>query len=132
MNLKLGYLALAIFGISLGSHFASAAEPVPFTKTSFEQAKTGKKPVLLDFHADWCPTCVKQQAALKPLLKEEPFKDVVAFTVNFDEETELKKTYKVSNQSTLVLLKDGKEVARGVAVTDREALRTLLGKASAK
>ena len=109
----------------------TAAEWQPFAQKAFDMAVASGKGVVLDFHADWCPTCKAQAPILAELLKNEKLamNGVVALKADFDTETELRKALKVQKQSTIVIFKGGREVARGTGVTDRAALAELIAKA---
>ena len=85
--------------------------------------------VVLDFHASWCPTCRKQEAVIADLAKEPAMKNVAVFKVDFDNARRLKKAHEVSRQSTLVVLKEGKEVARATGLTSKDSIRELIGRA---
>jgi len=118
-------LALA-FSLIAGS--ALAGEIKPYSETAFTEAKAAGKTVLLDFHADWCPVCKKQGPILHSLVQEDEFKDVAAFKVDYDNEDALKKQLKVTNQSTLIVFKGEKVVARATWVTDADKIRALIKK----
>jgi thiol-disulfide isomerase/thioredoxin len=107
---------------------AWAAEPKPFSRAEYEQAKTQGKTVVLDFHADWCSTCAKQKPVLESLLIEKELVPVVAFTVDYDNENELKRELKIQKQSTLVVFKGKKEVARNMGLTDSAEIESLIQK----
>lgn len=105
-----------------------AGEARPFDQEAFNQAKAEGKTVLVDFHATWCPVCKKQSEAIPQVLKEEKFKDVVAFIADYDNEKALKKQLKITGQSTLVVFKGEKEVGRERGITDPETIGKLLAK----
>jgi hypothetical protein len=52
----------------------------------------------------------------------------VAFVADFDKSSELKKRMRVSSQSTLVVFKGNREVARSTGATNEDDLRALLKK----
>lgn len=95
---------------------------------AFKAAQSEGKTVLLGFHADWCGTCKKQKPAVMKVLASEGFSDVVGFMVNFDMAKELKKELKVSKQSTLVIFKGKKEVARKMGITKEKQIKALIEK----
>jgi thioredoxin 1 len=107
---------------------ATAAEPVPFQPKEFAKAKSEGKTILVDFHADWCPVCRKQSTVLPQVLKTDTYQNVVAFTADFDSEKKLKKQLKVNQQSTLVVFKGEKEIARQSGITSTEDIEKLLNK----
>lgn len=123
--LSLITLAAAFAAFATG---AAAGESRPFDAAEFAKAQAAGKTVLVDFAASWCPTCKKQGPVIAGLLKDEKFKNVVAFKADYDAEKELKKSMKVSSQSTLVVFKGTKEVARAAGITEPAAIGALLAK----
>ncbi len=61
---------------------------------------------LVEFFADWCGFCTRQEPILEELDK------VWVGRVNTDENKEIARKYKISSLPSFVLLKDGKEVER--------------------
>lgn len=109
----------------LAATFASAAE-TPFNQAQFDAMRAAGKPVAVVFHADWCPTCRAQAPVLKDLLQTPALKSLTLFVADFDTEKTLKKSFGVTQQSTIVVFKDGKEVARSTGDTQRGSLDALL------
>ena len=105
-----------------------ASEATPFEDSAYREAVEAGKTVLLDFHADWCGTCRKQATSLGEVLSEDAFKGVVAFRVNYDDAKALKKELRVSSQSTIIVFKNGAEIARSTGETSVESLRELVKK----
>jgi thioredoxin 1 len=101
---------------------AAFAAESPFNEAQFEAARAAGKPVAVVFHADWCPTCRAQAPVLKQLMQSPEFKDVILFVADFDTEKALKRSLGVSQQSTLVVFKGGKEAARSTGDTGQAAL----------
>lgn len=118
----------AALGIFLLSGVALAGEWKSFDNSEFAAAQKEGKTVVLDFHADWCGTCRKQKTILSGLMKEEKFKGTLGFTVDYDSAADLKKRFGVSKQSTLIVFKGGKEVARSTGVTDKDEITALVSK----
>ena len=105
--------------------FAFAAE-TPFNQAQFDAMRASGKPVALVFHADWCPTCRAQAPVLKGLLQTPALEPLTLYVADFDTEKALKKSFGVTQQSTIVVFKDGKEVARSTGDTQRDSLAALL------
>ena len=104
---------------------AQALEVKPYSPAALAEAQKADKPVALHFRADWCPTCRAQDKALEGLKSEEGL-GLTVLSVNYDTEKDLKKQYKISTQSTLVVLHGQKEVARLVGDTSANGIRAAL------
>jgi len=102
-----------------------AIEFQPYSAAALAAAQKADKPVVLQFRADWCPTCRAQDKVLQTL-KSEPGLDVTVLKVNFDTEKELKKQFKVQTQSTMIVLRGDKERGRLVGDTTEAGIRTAL------
>ena len=119
------FAAIAFF---LCAATALAGE-LPYDKAAFDKAVADGKPVIVDFFADWCPTCRAQKPHVRSLLNEAKMKDVTLFVANYDTEKDLKKALRVTQQATFVVFKGGKEVGRSTGQTKKEELAALFGKA---
>ena len=113
----------------LGAAVLAQAAVQQFDKVKFETALAQGKPVIVDFAADWCPTCKDQKPIVDALMQEPRRKDITLFVADFDKETALKKRLKVTMQSTFIVLKGGKEVGRSTGQTDKAELAGLFDKA---
>lgn len=97
---------------------AHALEVKPYSAAALAQAQQADQPVALHFHADWCPTCRAQEKALQALGTEKGL-DLTVLKVDYDNEKELKRQFKVNSQSTLIVLRGTKESARLVGDTSK-------------
>lgn len=88
-----------------------------FTMQAFKAAQKDGKSILVDVWASWCPVCKAQGPILKSYLARPENKDVVFLRVNFDTQLDVLKALKVQSQSTLIMFKGDKEVARSVGDT---------------
>ena len=107
----------------------AAAVEVPFDQTQFDSMRAAGKPIAVVFHADWCPTCRAQAPLLKDLAQTTDLKSVILYVANFDTEKALKKSLGVTQQSTIVVFKNGKETARSTGDTQADSLAALLRRA---
>lgn len=105
--------------------FAHALEVKPYSAQALADAEKAGQPVALHFHADWCPTCRAQDKTLASM-KGEKGLDLTILTVNYDTEKDLKKRFNVRTQSTMVVLKGSKEVARLAGDTSADGIRGAL------
>lgn len=108
---------------------AGAGEIKPFNQQDFDKLTKEGKPVVLDVSAPWCPTCKEQKPIVEGLMKQPAYKDVTLMTIDFDSSKPTLKTFKVSNQSTLIAFKGEKEVARSVGDTTPAGIEGLVRKA---
>lgn len=83
-----------------------------------EQIKEGV--VLVDFFATWCGPCKMQSPVLEEL--KEDRSDVKVVKIDVDQETEIAREYGVMSIPTLILFKDGKEIAKNVGFMPKELL----------
>ena len=118
----------AAAGLALAAMAALAGE-VPFNKAAFDAALAKGTPVIVDFAASWCPTCKAQKPIVQGLLAEPKLKPVTLFLADFDTEVALKKQLGVTQQSTFVVFKGGKEVGRSTGQTQKDVISELFHKA---
>lgn len=82
-------------------------------------------PVLVDFWAEWCPPCRMLAPTLEKLA--EDYRDKVKVCkLNVDEVSDIANRYNVSSIPTLILFKDGNEVARQIGALPEDRLRNWL------
>ena len=111
--------------LALGAHAGS----VRFEQAAIDKAVAAGGPVVVYFHADWCPTCKAQAPIVSELLAQPRMKRLQFFIADFDTETALEKRLNVSAQSTFVVFKGGKEVARSTGQTIRGPIEAAFAKA---
>ncbi len=123
--LKFLQRSLLIFAMAISSAFAAY---VPYKQVDFDQLLKQDKPVVLHVFASWCPVCRAQKDVLEKLMLIPEFKNLPVLQADFDTENALLKKYKVHNQSTFIVFKNGKEVTRSTGQTDKDAIADLLRK----
>jgi thioredoxin 1 len=84
-----------------------------------------KKPVLIDFWASWCDTCLKQLPVIEEFGDEMKGCAIVA-ELNIDDHPEIASQYAVVNLPALLLLKRGKIVQRRNGYTSKKKLRSMM------
>ena len=107
--------------------FASAAFAAgqPITAAELADIEKQGKSAVISTHADWCSTCKAQDKVLSNFMKDPDYKNVVFYQVDYDNQKDLLKTLKVRSQSTIIVYKNGKEVARATGDTKEAALSKL-------
>ncbi|MEK8084822.1 thioredoxin family protein [Aquabacterium sp. A3] len=119
-------LATAFLTLGAASH---ALEVQPYNATALAGLQNAGKPVAVHFHADWCPTCVKQAQSLEQLKARDQLKGMTVLVADYDKEKDLKRQYKVRSQSVLIVFKGDQEVARLGGQTQPEPIAQALAKA---
>lgn len=100
----------------------------PYTQEKLDALNKSGKPTLVFIYADWCPTCKAQEKILNTLLPTNEFKGITTLRVDFDAQKPVVSAFGVKYQSTLIVFKGGKEVARVTGETNRDHIADLLRK----
>lgn len=119
---------LAAMAVLLSTCAAHALDIQPYSADALAAAQAAGKPVAVQFHADWCPTCRKQEKAFKALQSDPDLKELTLLVADYDMDVELKRAMNVRTQSTVIVFKGKQEVARVGGVTDSAGLKATLAK----
>lgn len=120
--------ALVGCALLLASYAASAAQ-IAFSQSAFDKLQAEGKPAIVYFHADWCPTCKVQKPIVDSLLKQPDMQSITLLIADYDKEIALKKAMHISQQSTFVVFKGGKEVTRATGQTTKPAIQATFAQA---
>jgi thioredoxin 1 len=115
-----GLLMPGLFSSAFASGFAN------YEAGGFRKLLASGVPVVVHVHADWCPVCRAQIPVMERVLKGAAYKNVRAVRVNFDRDKAFLSDYKIVRQSTIVVFKAGKEVARLSYDTDPARIEEVL------
>jgi thioredoxin-like negative regulator of GroEL len=107
---------------------AWASTVLPFSADAFKAAQASGNPILVEIHADWCPTCKAQSPILDKLTADPKFKDLKIFRVDFDAMKPVVKQFGAQMQSTLIVFKGASEQGRSVGDTREASIAALLDK----
>lgn len=105
-----------------------AAERADYSAAAFDAAQKAGRPILVEIHATWCPTCKAQAPILSQLESEPKYADLLVVHVDFDAQKDAVRRFGARMQSTLIAFKDGVEAARSVGDTDPDSIAALLAK----
>jgi thiol-disulfide isomerase/thioredoxin len=117
--------ALATAGLSRP---VSANTAVPFSEAAFKAAQAAGGPILIEIHADWCPTCKAQKPILDKLTADPRFRELKVFRVDFDSMKPAVREFGANMQSTLIVFKGASEKGRSVGDTAENSIAALLDK----
>ena len=109
----------------LASCWSQALTVAPYSPSALAAAQKAGEPVVLHFHASWCPTCRAQDKAFEAL-KADPSLNVTLMEVDYDKEKALEKQMHVTAQSTLIVLHGATERSRSTGETDPARLKSTL------
>ena len=94
-----------------------------FDSKSFDEAIASGTTVV-DFWATWCGPC-RMQAPILDAFETEMGEIVKVGKVDVDEEPNIARRYNIFSIPTIIVFRDGQEVARTVGVTDLGGLKRL-------
>ena len=102
------------------------------TQENFEnEVLKSDKPVLVDFWAPWCMPCKIIAPAVEEIAGEMKG-EIKVMKSNVDDAPEIATELSILNIPTLVLFKDGQEIARIIGVNSKEAIiakiKSVIGK----
>lgn len=126
------FIATTTAALALGSAaFAGGAATVDYKPGVIKNALAEGKTVFVDFAADWCGTCRRQERVINALRKDNPGYNAMLFVrVDWDEygRAPIAFDYDIPRRSTLLVLKGEDELGRIVAGTGEKEIKALLDK----
>ena len=84
-----------------------------YNQQVFENLISQGKTVIVHIHADWCGTCKAQDVQINAAMNAAEFKDVTFLEVDYDGQRKSVTFFKAKIQSTIIIFKNGKEIAFG-------------------
>ncbi len=126
---KISFRFIPAFIAGLFFVAAAVAAGKPFDQAGFEAAQAAGKPILVEVHADWCPTCRAQEPIVSELMQDPKNAGFVVLRVDFDNQKDVLKRLRAQYQSTLIVFKGKKEVSRSTGETRKDAIAAQLAKA---
>lgn len=104
----------------------SVGQPVAISDRTMEKVVTGTDvPVLVDFYADWCGPCKVMAPQIEEMAKAHAGRALKA-KLDTDASPEMARRFRISGIPTLIVFRNGREVAREVGAVPRAALEALL------
>lgn len=91
----------------------------------FQTIINSKRPVLVDFYADWCGPCKQMPPILKEV-KAELKESVRIIKVNVDKNPVIATKYKIRSIPTTIIFRDGEPKWTGVGLKTATELKSIL------
>ena len=91
-----------------------------------EKVTKSDKPVIIDFHADWCMPCKMMAPVLEEL--SEDIKEATFAKVDTESNPNLSSQFSIHGIPCLVITKEGKEVDRIVGFAPKQELKEKINK----
>ena len=126
-KISLRFTLASIAGLSFAA--AAWAAGKPYDQAGLEAAQAAGKLILIEVHADWCPTCRAQEPIVSDLMRDPKNAGFVVLRVDFDNQKDVLKRLRAQHQSTLIVFKGRKEVSRSTGETRKDEIAAQLAKA---
>ncbi len=126
------YLLAGLIGAAAllsGATADALTRRLTFDQKAFDEARAAGRPILVEFYTTWCPVCKIQRPFLTTLGQNPQYQKIAYFEVDFDRHKDLARAFRVHKQSTLIVYKGGKEVARSTGDTNKASIEALVAKA---
>ena len=91
-------------------------------KSFFDLIKTSKKPILVDFYADWCGPCKMVSPAVEKVAKDFSGK-LMTIKINVDKAQAAAAKYQIQSIPTIMMFKNGESVMRLTGAQPYEAIK---------
>lgn len=111
--------------LSLYASLAAALGIVPFSPEALARAQHADAPIALHFHSKSCGTCRLQAKAFEAMRADAELA-LTLLVVDFDEDRETSRAFRVVAPGALIVLRGNVERARLSGVVEPERLRAAL------
>jgi len=97
-----------------------------FSQADYETALKTKRVIVLDFYANWCPICKREEPEILATFEQLDDPTIIGFRVNYkdsetdDSEEALARRFGVAYQHTKVILVDGNQALKSPESWDTE------------
>ena len=126
MKTILRALLLGFAALILSQPAMAASRWLEYSPERFARAQAAGETILVDVHADWCPTCKVQGPILESLRQDKRLGDVVFMRVDFDTQKEFLRAHRIPRQSTILIFRGRTETGRSIAETNPARLRSFV------
>ncbi|MCP4089736.1 MAG: thioredoxin family protein [Gammaproteobacteria bacterium] len=123
-------MALLMFAFPLVEASRASENTIDYSQGDIKKALGEGKTVFVDYAADWCGTCKRQERVINKLRSENPAynKQITFVRVDWDlfRGDEVTTSRNIPRRSTLLVLKGKKELGRIVAGTSESDIKALM------
>ena len=91
-------------------------------KSFSDLIKASKKPILVDFYADWCGPCKMVSPAIEKVAKDFSGK-LMTIKINVDNKQHVAAKYQIQSIPTIMMFKDGESVMRLTGAQPYEVIK---------
>ncbi|MDZ4306757.1 thioredoxin family protein [Allopontixanthobacter sp.] len=114
-----------LIAIALWPAQARAAEAADFSEAAFAQAQQGNGLVVVETYAPWCLPCKLQAPLFEKAMKQPEFRSMNVFRVVEKTPPAVWKRLRITGFGTVVVFRNGREVARGTPTTEKDLFALL-------
>lgn len=118
--------ALAVLAVTLAVPAVATEQKATYDAATFANAQSENKHIVVEVFKKGCPTCAAQQPGLNSA--KAKFPNATFVTVDFLGDADPVKRFQAVKQSTIIVYKGSKEVARLVGETDSDAIVAAIAK----
>jgi len=93
--------------------------------SKFKELISSSKPVLIDFHAEWCGPCKMMSPIVKQVATEIGDRATIV-KIDVDKNQQIASHYQIMGVPTLMIFKNGKSVWRQSGVVQKNQLLQIL------
>lgn len=128
MNALKTKIALALTGLAMtfAAPVIAMEQKATYQAAAFDMAQAENKHIVVEVFKKGCPTCAAQQPGLNAA--KAKFPNATFVTVDFLGEADPVKRFQAVKQSTIIVFKGSKEVARLVGETNSDAIVAAIAK----
>lgn len=102
-----------------------------YSPAAFDKALKSAEPTIVHIHAPWCSVCKAQEGAFSKLTTSDPvFKTAQLVRVDFDTDKAFLKEHRVTNQSVIIVFRNGKEVTRLAGESNPDRIKAAVSAAA--
>ena len=126
------FITTASAALMAPAAFAGGVKTIDYTPGLIDAALEEGKTVFIDYAADWCSTCHRQERVINALREANPAYDeaMIFVRVDWDKygQDDVAVFRNIPRRSTLIVLKGDEELGRIVAGTSEADIKALMDK----